>query len=107
MLKLGEIETKESGLESIKNKLRVIFEEKNCKKMESEILDFFGENEGEVMDKPYKLPEGLEEDAENIRRLEEWIANGGGKTLDLEVRFVSDVYRGVFLRRDMKVRRAC
>ena len=41
---------------------------------------------------------------ENIKKMEEWIREGGGSTSGLEVRFVSDVYRGVFLRDNAKVK---
>lgn len=103
LLNLNETEPDESVLASIKKSLKLIFEQKTCKKMENLILDFFGENEEGDTEKPYKLPEGLEEDAENIKKLEEWIEREGGETFNLEVRFMSDVYRGVFLKKDMKV----
>ena len=51
----------------------------------------------------YKIPPGLEQDAENIALMEQWIKEGGGNTKGLEVRFLNNVYRGVFLTSDAKV----
>lgn len=93
-------EVKQKSLEILKK----IFEDKICEKFNSEIMEIFGENTGIGVEAPYVLPEGLEEDNENIKKMEEWIREGGGSTSGLEVRFVSDVYRGVFLRDNAKVK---
>ena len=57
----------------------------------------------EVETKVYKLPEGLEEDNDNILKMVRWIEEGGGSMDALEVRFYSSVYRGVFLKQDAEV----
>jgi hypothetical protein len=70
--------------------------------MNSTILDFMEENN--VIIDVYKVPEGLEEANENIEKMVEWLESGGGSMDGLEVRFFSNVYRGVFLKKDAKVR---
>ena len=69
--------------------------------VEHEILKLLRENKGQV--DAYHLPQGLEAANENVLKMINWIEEGGGLTDTLEVRFVSDVYRGVFLRKDVPV----
>lgn len=83
--------------------LKNIIEMKITEEMEKEIKEFMKEMQEEKIFEMYNLPEGLEEDQENIFQLQKWIEEGGGSTDGLEVRFMSNVYRGVFLKRPAKV----